>query len=257
MNEFLDKLSLRELILLTITVSVLAGGAYALARYVPAHKTIEQMHGDTKTKQAALLKIEIPEEVEGEADDLNDKIVALERQIEDARAYLPVFEQRLAPERSTELLLAISEAARRAKVRLIDNQSFDASQEIVSQASATAVPPRRLSRRAKTDPELRARQEARQKAREAAVIAKTATSTKDKDDDAKKSFLERVADGDLKRPLQRLTMSGHFHQIKQLIAELDELEWQVTVVQLHLTADNRDAPQGRPQLLNATMILAL
>lgn len=257
MNDFLEKLSIRELVLLTVTLAVLVGGGYAFARYMPANKLIIQKAADSKKLQKEMLAADIPDELEGDMDDINNQIAELEKQVADARSYLPVFEQRLAPERSTELLLEISEAARKVRIRFKENQPFDAAKEIVTQTVSAAPRQRsRSSRRARIDPELRDRQAARQLAREAAV-ATAPVASQPVDEGRRQSVIQRMADGDLKRPMQRLVMTANFKQIQGFLAELDQLQWQVTVVQLQLAADAKDAPQGRPQLLNATMILAL
>ena len=63
--------------------------------------------------------------------------------------------------------------------------------------------------------------------------------------------------GQMERPMQHLTMEATFAGLAQFIAELEQMDQLVTVVQLQMMPVPQSPPPGYNQRITATMVLAL
>lgn len=237
----LKTMSLREQVLVFIVAVVLVGGGYGLLRFYPALKALKAINEAVAKTEAHVRTAEIPDLPE----DDEDAIIRQIRQADQAMAGLggsiDTVERRLALPDSQELRLKISDLARTSGVLMLSNQAY-VNVNPVTAANVSSAP-KRSSRRAR-----------RAAAAQPVPVADKNPAILPRSD----GLLARMSPGTaFHRPMQQLAMEGDFDSIKQFIAELNRLPWQVTIVRFKLETKLTDPPAGLPQRLSANFILAL
>lgn len=255
----LNKMTLREQILVAVAVAIVVGGAYGAFRYYPVNKNITQLKADAQSLDKAVKTGKIPDEPFEDAEDLKLDLEDLEAELEDATNMATGAEQKLSPPDTTDVRLEISEAARRALVRISANEEYRVAQARPGTASAVGgTSGARSTRRSAGN---RARKQAQRAVRQRAQARLTGvdqTVTNASADQVTPLVRKMAVGAPLERPLQRLTMEGTYAGLVRFIQNLDEMSKMATVVQLSLVpTTNKNPPPGYNQRITAVMILAL
>ncbi|MDZ4097354.1 MAG: hypothetical protein U1E13_01505 [Methylophilaceae bacterium] len=258
----LNKMSLREQVVVLIVALVIIGGAYGTFRFYPANKAIVDIKKNTQMMDSAMKTTVIPEEPFESADDLKLDLAYLEEELTDAKAMLTMVEQRLSTSDTTEVRLAMSEVARTSLIRINANEEFRVIlppplatvAKTTTTKGATAEPPKRLGDAAQRRLRRQAR-EARQANRYGAGVSRAvATATPEQVTDLVRKM---AVNGAMERPMQRLTMEGTYAAIMRFIQGLEDMDKMVTIVHLQMMPTPQSPPPGYNQRLTATMVLAL
>jgi hypothetical protein len=253
----LSKMTLREQLLVLLTVLVIVGGAYGAFRFYPANKAIANIQKNTQMMDNAMRTGKIPEEPFEDAEDLKLDIEELEFELADAGNMVKGAEQRLSLGDTTEVRLEISEAARTALVRINANEEYRVMVPVPTGATpspaASAQPQKRLGDGAK-----RRLKQAERAARQASRYSAGSRGVASVSPDQATELIRKMAiNGPMERPMQRLTMEGTYAAIMRFIESLDEMGKMATIVQLQLVPAAKAPPPGYNQRLTATMVLAL
>lgn len=257
----LDKMSLREQVLVLIVVLVIIGGAYGTFRFYPANKAIVDIKKNTQMMDSAMKTTVIPEEPFESVDDLKLDLASLEDELANAKTMLTMVEQRLSTADTTEVRLAISEVARTSLVRINANEEFKVmlpppapAAKTTATSGTTAEPAKRLGDAAQRRLRRQAR-EARQTNRYGAGMSRAvATATPEQVTDLVRKM---AVNGAMERPMQRLRMEGTYAAIMRFIQGLEDMDKMVTIIQLQMIPTPQSPPPGYNQRLTATMVLAL
>lgn len=252
----LSKMTLREQVLVLVTVVIIVGGLYGGLRFYPAYKTISETKKNTEMMDAAMKSTKVPEEPFDDTITLNKELKELDIELSDATALMADMEARLSPPDDTTLVrLAISDAARNAFVRINTNEEYrvtvppPVAPAGSAAASATAQPQKRQGDAAKR----RARN-----ARRAAGVNSAALTVNQVSPELATPLIKKMAiNGPMERPMQRLVMEGTYAGMMRFIEELKRMEMMVTIVQFQMTPTPQAPPPGLNQRLSATLVLAL
>jgi hypothetical protein len=235
----LNKMSVREQVLVLVTVAVLVGGGYVLLRGWPAYKELTALEDAIAKTEARVKNTKIPQLPDEDEDGLQSQIAKAEAALAAVQANAESIEQRLAPSDSQELRLRISSLAQQSGVLIHESKAYVAVNPLLN----TTPTPVRKSRRGKKAAAANSQQAA---PAGPPIIPESAALT------------TRMAPGTaFERPMQQISMEGDYAGISQFILGLDRLPWQVTIVQFKLEARPSQPPAGYPHRLSARMILAL
>lgn len=257
----LNKMTLREQILVAVAVAIIVGGAYGVFRYYPVNKNIVQLQADAQALDKAVKAGKIPEEPFEDAEDLKLDLAELEGDLEDATNMVKGAEQKLSPLDTTDVRLEISEVARRALVRINANEEYRVAQSNArTAAGATAVTGDLKGKAARI-----ARKQAQRAARAQSLARRgggglgSGQAITNASADQVTPLVRKMAVGTpLERPMQRLTMEGTYAGLMRFIQSLDDMSKMATVVQLSLQPTaSKNPPPGYNQRITAVMILAL
>lgn len=249
----LGKMTLREQILVLVAVAVIVGGAYGVFRFHPANKAIADLAKNTEMMDSAMRAGKIPEEPFENVDDLRMDLNALEDELAEARNMIAGVERRLSPEDTTEVRLAISEIARKARVRISINEAYRVmvpAPVAAAGSKATTAPRKRMGDAAK-----RRLRNARRAS--AASLGNVRGVVNVSPEQATALIRKMAINGPMERPMQHLTMEGTFAGVMQFIEDLEQMDKLVTVVQLQMMPVPQSPPPGYNQRLSINMVLAL
>lgn len=235
----------REQVLVLITAAVLLGGAYGMLRYRPALKALDEMQTQTRQTEDRLKTATLPDAPDEDAESLAQRLAEADDKLAAARARIAELEKNLPPADAQEVKLKISELATAAGLLVRENEAYKPGAATVSIVGGGNA---RASRRA-------ARAAARANA--AAPAGKNAAAPAPATPGIGLEMLDRYAQPDYARPLQRVSLEGNYADIVYFIDELQKLPWQVTVAQVQIETDVRPVEPGMPQPLRASLILAL
>lgn len=250
----MQKMTAREQVLILIVIGILVGGAYALMRYVPQTKVLNDLSAAVEKAKQEVKNPKFPEEPEEDIGDLKEKEQELEAQLNSLRISMQSEQTKLAPtNQNQDVLLKISEAARVAGVKVVESvpylvQRIDeqvTTAKKVDTAKSRAKQRRRMKTLAKTG---------RRTDMNAGATGPGAQGAMPKEGEL---IYELVNSLDEARPLQRLSLEGGFRDIQSFIKALTIMQYQVTVVKLDIDVKFQTPAQGVPQPLMAKMIIAM
>lgn len=248
----ISKISLREQVLVLFAATIIIGGAYGALRFYPAHKAIIEIKKNTVMMDEAIKTGKVPEEPFDDVNALKDDMADLDVVLTEVQTVMQDVEQRLSPIDTTDVRLAISEAARNAMVRISANEQYRVTvPPPVDKAAANnaSKPAKRLGDAAQR----RARNERRAARGNGAALTMSQVGA-----DQTTHLIRKMAiNGPMQRPMQRLTMEGTYDGIMQFIDELEQIHKMVTIVQFQLIPTQQAPLPGFSQRLNATLVLAL
>lgn len=211
---------------IVITVSLL----YVFFRYTPEVHMITALKSEVKSTQKKLAKHKKKTAPKEDLDTLLVQLKDQEKAIEFNKEHAAELEARLAPFDSQELKLRISQLANTSNLVVKQNEtvkSFPVNNPVTQQ----------IKKKKTTN--------------KSAVKTNTLLPET-------YSWVSRMSPGTLLyRPMQRLSVHGYYASIQEFIYGLDSLPWQVTVLKLSINKMPVMAPAGRPQLLQAEIVLAL
>ncbi len=242
----LATMTTREQVLVLVAATVLLGGAYGLLRVRPAVKALNEMQAQTKQTEERLKTTTIPDAPEEDAESLRQQMAEADDKLAAAKARVAELEKNLPPTDAQEIKLRISELAQAARLLVRENEAYKPG--AVGAPTAAGGGNTRAARRAAR---------AAAKANAAATTAKNSAPPAVATPGIGMEMLDRYAQPDYSRPLQRLSLEGYYTDIRYFLDELQKLPWQVTVAQLQLETDTRPIEPGMPQPLRATLVLAL
>jgi hypothetical protein len=249
----ISKISLREQVLVLLATTIIVGGAYGAFRYYPAHKAIVDIKKNTVMMDVAIKSGKVPDEPFEDVEDLRGDLAALEAELSESQKRMQEVESRLSPADSTEVRLAISEAARNALVRISANEEYRVTVPPPVDKKATASASKSASKRLGDAAQRRARNE-----RRAARVNGAALTVNQVSPDQANHLIRKMAiNGPMERPMQRLTMEGTYSGIMEFINALEQIDQMVTIVQFQLIPTQQTPAPGYSQRLNATLVLAL
>jgi Tfp pilus assembly protein PilO len=248
-----EKMTQREQVLIMIVVAILVGGAFALLRYVPQTKALNQLSATLEINKQEVKNPKFPEEPEEDVEDLKDKDEGLKDQLDSLRITMETEEKKLASANDNQdMLLRISEAARAAGVKVIESIPY-LVQRI--DAEATDAKTKKVEKKSKS----RRRNKA---------LAKMGRSTKPNTGmtgPGAQGAIPRegeliyhlVNDFDNARPLQKLSVEGNYRDLQTFMLAISNLQYQVTIVKLDIDVKIQTPAQGVPQPLMAKLIIAM
>lgn len=247
----ISKISLREQILVLFVATIIIGGAYGVLRFYPAHKAIVEIKKNTAMMDEAIKTGKVPEEPFDDVDVLKGDLAELEIELIEGRILMQEVERRLSSNDTTDVRLAISEAARYAMVRISANEEYRVTVPPPVDKTANASKPtiKRLGDAAQR----RTRNERRAARANGAALSVNQASP----DQATQLIRKMAINGPMERPMQRLTMEGTYGGIMQFINALEQIDQIVTVVQFQLIPTQQTPTPGFNQRLNASLVLAL
>lgn len=242
----------REQVLILIVIAILVGGAFALLRYVPQTKLINQMSITLEENKQEIKNPKFPEEPEEDVEDLKNKDEQFNTELESLRITMETEEKKLvATNDNQEMLLKISEAARAAGVKVIESVPYivvrkDGESTTVNKPKGSKRTQRKLAR------------EARQLAKKTVKsLTQAGTSAQGAIPKEGELIYHLVNDFDNARPLQKLSVEGGFKDMQSFIQAISLMQYQVTIVKLDIDVKIQTPPQGVPQPLMVKMIIAM
>lgn len=247
----LNKMTLREQVIVLIAFLVIVGGAYGVFRFYPANQKIVDIKKNTQMMDAAIKTGKIPEEPFESVIDLKLELADVETELVNTRNMVSAVEQRLVIGDTTEVRLAISEVARKALVRINLNEQYLVT--VPPQPGTTSLKQQPAQKRLGDAAQRRARN-----ARRAARNASAMVGANQVSPEQATALIRKVAvNGPMERPMQRLTMEGTYAAVMNFIQGLDEMNKMATILQLQLVPVPQAPPPGYNQRLSVTMVLAL
>lgn len=250
----LEKMTQREQILILIVISIFIGGAYALLRYVPQTKVLNESSATLEKNKEEIKNPKFPEEPDEDAADLKEKEEELLAQLNTLRISMESEQAKLSPtNQNQDMLLKISEAARLAGVKVIENvpylvQRIDAEAESAKKVDTT-----------KSRSKQRRRIKALKKLGRGAEIYAGTTGPGAQGAIPKEGELiyHLVNDFEQARPLQKISVEGAFKDLQTFIQAVSNMQYQATIVKLDIDVKFQTPPQGMPQPILAKMIVAI
>ena len=231
----------REQVLVLVTAAVFLGGAYGLLRYKPALKALAEMQASTVKAEQRLKTSTIPDAPDEDEESMRERLLQAEDKLALANKRLSELEERLPPVDAQEVKLKISELAQLSRLLVRENEAYK-----IGAATNAAVAVGGSSRAA--------RRAARKAAATKSATSNVAAST---EPSIGLEMLDRYAIPYFARPLQRLRLEGYYTDIRYFLDQLQNFPWQVTVAQIQIKTEARPTEPGMPQLLQATLVLAL
>lgn len=248
----LNKMTLREQIIVLVAFLVIIGGAYGAFRFYPANQKIIDIKKNTQMMDVAIKTGKVPEEPFESAADLKLDLADLETELVNTRNMITGVEQRLVIGDTTEVRLAISEVARKALVRINLNEQYLVTVP-PQPGAATTLNPQATQKRLGDAAQRRARN-----ARRASRTAGAMASVNQVSPEQATALIRKMAvNGPMERPMQRLSMEGTYAAVMNFIQGLDEMDKMATILQLQLIPVPQAPPPGYNQRLTVTMVLAL
>ncbi|WP_305908873.1 hypothetical protein Q9L42_008480 [Methylomarinum sp. Ch1-1] len=227
-----SNLNNREQLLSALVIVAIVAGAYGLLRYRAVDERIEHLQKSTESMQKRLLKARIPDEPLENVEGLTAQLDDLERAMALVRDQAELMELRLAPFDSQELKVRISQLARDSGVRIRSNEKLQ--------------PPPQTKNDQKSKRAGKKRGKTAAKPTEPLILPETS------------GWVVRMSPGTMfHRPMQQIELEGSFMGIRKFIHGLDDLSYQVTVLQLNIEKLPLASPAGYPQALLAKLVLAL
>jgi hypothetical protein len=184
----------------------------------------------------------IPDAPDEDVESMRERMMQAEEKLAAANKRVTELEEHLPPVDAQEVKLKISELAQlsRLLVRVNEVYKIGALASTATAAGGSSRAARRAARKAAAAP--------------ANANAKIAASS---EPSMGLEMLDRYANPDFERPLQRITLEGYYTDIRYFLDQLQNFPWQVTVAQMQIKTEARPNEPGMPQLLQATLILAL
>jgi predicted Zn-dependent protease len=216
---------------------------------VPQTKQLAELQATVKVNQDKIKNPNFPDEPTEDAEELKDKLEELENAMVNARANLDALEKNLAPTDSQEMVLKISEAARAAGVRVIENVPYVVQRKDGEAANQANKP--KISKRGQRKLDREVRKKAQQAGGAAAASANG--------DIPKEGELiyRLVNELETSRPFQRISVEGSFADLQKFVQSVRTMPWQATIVKLDIDVAIQTPPQGMPQPITARMIIAI
>ena len=249
----LEKITQREQVLILIVIGIFVGGAYALMRYVPHTKVLNDLSATLEKNKQEIKNPKFPEEPMEDAEDLQDKEQALDAQLNSLRLSMETEQQKLAPtNQNQDMLLKVSEAARTAGVKVIESVPY-----LVQRVDAEAnnAKTKVVSKKSKLRRRMKALAKKGQSAR--ALAGMTGPGAQGAIPKEGELIYHLVNDFDEARPLQKLSVEGTFKDLQSFIQSVSNMQYQATIVKLDIEVKIQTPPQGLPQPLMARMIVAM
>ena len=236
----IEKFSLREQLLIFLVVATVVGGSYAIFRFAPQHKKINELSATLKANVEKVKNPVIVDEPIEDAEDLQESIDKLEAELANLNGTLDDIEKSLAPVDSQEIVLKISEAARASGVKVVSSVPY-----IVQKKEELGQPTKKFSKRV-------ARKLAK-KAKSAAAIAPVLGVTP-KEGELVYKLVNHLQ---TPRPFQQISLDGNFFNLYEFILALKKMPWQTTIVKLEISTGFQTPPPGLSQPITAKMIIAM
>lgn len=247
-----EKMTQREQVLVLIVIGIFVGGAYALLRYVPQTKALNELSATLEKNKQEIKNPKFPDEPMDDAEDLKEKDDEITAQLNSLRISMETEERNLAPtSENQDMLLKISEAARVAGVKVIESVPYivlrkDGESTNASKPKGSKRTQRKLARVE--------RQNALKSGSKGTGAGSTAQGAIPKDGEL---IYHLVNDFDEARPLQKLSIEGGFNDLQTFIQAVSNMQYQATIVKLDIEVKIQTPPQGMPQPLMAKMIIAM
>ena len=260
----LASMTTREQLLVLVAAGVLLGSAYGLLRYRPALKALAELQAQTRQTEERLETMQPPIMPDEDAATLSTQLAEADAKLAASKTRMAEVEQGLPPGDAQEILLKLSELATASNLLVRENAAYMLTTKAA--ANAAAAPKARSSSRSDRRAARAERKAARAAGRGAAAngfLANGAFNASELPQPESGTpgvgleMLERYAQPEYARPLQRVSLEGYYADIRYFLDELQKLPWQVTVAQLQIEVGSRPAEPGMPQPLRATLVLAL
>lgn len=223
-------LSSKQQLIWAFSITLVIFAFYGFTRFWPQVSEIQSTQNSTKKTQQKLLKNRLKDEPTEDLKQLLAKINDQEQAMALTKANAENIINRLAAFDSQELKVRISQLANKSRVRIKANQ-------IVNNL------PTRINTQA---PSKKKQKQAQPVISEEVLLPESS------------GWIARLSPGTmLHRPMQRIELEGSYQSILQFIFGLEQLPWQVTVIQLEINKMPSESPVGYAQLLNSKLVLAL
>jgi hypothetical protein len=223
-------LSSKQQLIWALSITLVVFAFYGFTRFWPQVSEIQSTQNSTKKTQQKLLKNRLKDEPTEDLKQLLAKINDQEQAMALTKANAENIINRLAAFDSQELKVRISQLANKSRVRIKANQIVNN----LPTRTATQAPSKKKQKQ--TQPVMS----------EEVLLPESS------------GWIARLSPGTmLHRPMQRIELEGSYQSILQFIFGLEQLPWQVTVIQLEINKMPSESPVGYAQLLNTKLVLAL
>lgn len=249
-----EKMTQREQVLILFVVGILVGGAFALLRYVPQTKVLNQLSATLEKNKQEIKNPKFPEEPEEDIEDLKDRDKQLSAQLDSLRISMETEEKKLAaPNDNQDMLLRISEAARAAGVKVIESVPYLVQRIDADTATATKVD----TKKSRSKQRRRAKALAKKGISSKVNTGTTGPGAQGAIPKEGELIYHLVNDFDTARPLQKLSVEGSFRDLQTFMLAVTNMQFQTTIVKLDIDVKIQTPPQGVPQPLMVKMIIAM
>ncbi len=246
----LEKISNREQILIFVAVFTIVVGAYTFFRAMPKLRALTVLQTALEQNQEKVKNPILPEEVLDEPDELQEKLDDLESELASKQVSLVNAEQGLASTDNQDMLLKISEAARVTNVRVTENVPYLVP---TKDGTSTQTNKQKLSKRQQRRSDREARKLARKNGN-ANIQGTAAAGAAPKEGELIYKLVNEI---EPPRPLQRISIEGNFGDLQKFIQAINNLPLLASIVRLDINTSIVTPPQGMPQPISATMIIAI
>ena len=234
----IDKFTLREQVLIFLVVATLVGGGYAMFRFVPQNKKVNELSATLKANEEKIKNPKVVDEPLEDAEDLQESLAKLEAEVANLNSTLEDVEKSLAPVDSQENVLKISEAARESGVKVVSSVPY-----LVQKKIEDAQKTEKLTKREK-----------KLLAKKAQANAAAVVGAVPKEGELAYKLVNHLKTA---RPFQQIILDGNFFSLYQFIQALKKMPWQTTIIKLDISTGFQTPPPGLPQPITAKMIIAL
>lgn len=250
-----EKMTQREQVLILIVIAILVGGAFALLRYLPQTKVLNQLSASLEKNKQEVKNPKFPEEPEEDVEDLKDRDKQLTAQLDSLRISMETEEKNLAaPNDNQDMLLRISEAARAAGVKVIESVPYLVQRVDADTATAKKVDTKKSRSKQRRRMKALAKKGLSSKVNNSGMTGPGAQGAIPKEGEL---IYHLVNDFDTARPLQKLSVEGSFRDLQTFMLAVSNMQYQTTIVKLDIDVKIQTPPQGVPQPLMVKMIIAM
>ena len=223
--------------------------AYFMLRYLPKHRELSQLGQQLQAVKAELASPRYPDVPDEDADELQEQATALELEVAALGAAMAAHLDGWAGGDDQDMILRVSEIARASGVKVTENVPFTMPK--AQPANQKAAPAATAAVKGSTKSE-RKRLRKERRAGAASGVMQTGIP------EAEGTLLYKlVNDFEEPRPMQAMTLEGHFFDIRNFFQSLSSMPSQVTVVRMDISTKTDVLVQGMPQVLQVKMILAM
>jgi hypothetical protein len=225
----LSKLTVKEQVIVGITLFVILISVYSFVRFLPKNEEIARTKTTIEKTERKLLRAEIPDEPVESLNALQVKLDDQELAMALIRNEATLIEQSLAAFDSQEIRVRISQLARQSNLRIRVN-------EVLKTLPQRAVSSNKKKKKSKSAVQPTHNQ----------ILPETM------------SWIARMSEGTVfHRPMQRMELIGDFESVQRFIYGLEQLPWQTTVLRIKIAKMPTDSPYGYTQQLVTELVIAL
>lgn len=256
------KLSSNKQLLLILVMIAIILGLYVYFRALPEVMELSKLDKRLKLDYKLLKSPDVPDEPDEEADDLENKINQLDDEIEILALRSKSIRKTLPEGDLQDVILKISELANYSQIRIVSNVPLPVIQRVQPTTGSTskgnqakkkkklsAAEQKRLEKKMRKAQKI-ARKRAKRKQRHGANLYGTLTYEGELMDKLVNEF-------EKPRPFHSLKIEGQYHNVKAFMSGLQDLPWQITIVEVQFSLLQDRGFRSGAQQLDVSMIIGM